>query len=74
MPLQSENKLEYLVEQAEDMSVDLAGVNDNVRSVSKDMARLREDITGMRQDIQKVLDNQVLLVALFKEGTIVWGW
>ena len=66
--LQSDNKLEYLVEQAGDMSVDLAGVNENVRVVSKDVSRLREDVTDMRVDIQKVLDNQVVLVALFKEG------
>lgn len=66
--LQSDSKLEYLKEQAEDMTIDLAGVNENVRAVNKDMSCLRKDVTDMRLDVQKVLDNQVLLVALFKEG------
>ena len=50
------------------MPVDSKATGDN--AAAKDIAGLREDVSGMRLDIQKVLDNQALLVALFKEGRL----
>ena len=66
---QSDDKLEFLCEQMEDLSVDLADVNANVRAVGKDVSRLREDVESVKKNIETVLENQAMLVALFKEGT-----
>ena len=40
-----------------------------VSSAVEDDSHVRESVVGIRSAIQKVLDNQALLVALFKEGT-----
>ena len=47
------------------MSVDLADVNRSVHAVGKDVRRVREDI-------QTVLDNQAMLVALFRDGEYLY--
>ena len=56
------------------MSVDLkssAGINGTIPTEGRDVSGLREDVASVKQDIQKVLDNQALLVALFKEGALL---
>ena len=59
---QSDDKLEFLCEQMEDLSVDLSDVNKSVRAVGK-------DVESVKRNIETVLENQAMLVALFKEGT-----